>query len=104
MIDKSSLPLFYSHMMEDGRVHPVQAGLRLVEEARRRMRRKVAENVARPVPEIYTEVYGEILAMCEGADREELLALFPSLKSMESALYRWRKEWGSVATSGSSNH
>ena len=94
IIDKSTVPLFSSHILEIGSVHPVQAGLRLVEEARRRMRSKVAENVARQVEEIYKEVNQEILAECEEVDQEELTltALFPSLKSMESVLYRWRKE------------
>ena len=94
MLDRSSVPLLSSHILENGRVHPVQAGLRLVEEARRRMRSKVAENVARQVEEIYKEVNQEILAVCEEVDQEELTltALFPSLKSMESVLYRWRKE------------
>ena len=96
LIDQSTVPPFSSHILENGRVHPVQAGLRLVEEARRRMRSKVVENVARPVPEIYKEVHQEILAVCEEEDREELAALFPSLKSMESRLYRWMKDWGSV--------
>ena len=98
LIDKSTVLLFSSHILENGRVHPVQAGLRLVEEARRRMRTRVAENVARPVPEIYKEVHQEILALCEEVDREELTALFPTLKSMESRLYRCRKEGGSVVS------
>ena len=96
MLDRSTVPLLCSHILENGRVHPVQPGLRLVEEARRRMRIRVAENVARPVPEIYKEVHEEIIALCEEPDREELTALFPSLRAMDTALYRWRKGGGSV--------
>ena len=58
------------------------------------MRSKVVENVARPVANIYNEVYEDMLGMCEGEDREELIALFPNLKAMERPLYRWRKEGG----------
>ena len=56
----------------------------------------MAENVARPLPEIYKEVHEEILALCEEPDQEELTAFFPSLRAMDSALYRWRKGRGSV--------
>ena len=44
LIDKSTVPPFFSHILENGRVHPVQGGLRLME-ARKRMRSKLAENV-----------------------------------------------------------
>ena len=83
-----------SHVLERGEVHPVQSDLRLMEEARRRMRSKVVENVAGPVANIYNEVYEEMLGMCEGADREELVAFFPILRAMERHPYRWRKEGG----------
>ena len=90
---QGATPEFSSHLMENGRVHPVQAGLRMAEEARRRMRNVVAENPAKPVPHIYKEVKDEIVRACEARDRDELVALFPPFEAMVSSLYRWRKEF-----------
>ena len=89
---QGATPAFSSHVMENGRVHPVQAGLRMVEEARRRMRNMVTENPVKPVPHIYKEVQEEILKACEERDRDELTALFPTFESMARSLYKKRKE------------
>ena len=77
-----SLPTNSCHVLEDGTVHPIQAGLRLVEEARRRMKERVRENPVSPdsgrqasLQEMYREVYEEVMASCEGRDREECVTL-----------------------------
>ena len=98
-IDKSTVPLFSSHTLENGRVHPIQAGVRLVEEARRRMKDRVGQNPVSPesgrpasLQEIYREVYEEVMGSCEGRDREEFVALCPKVTAMETSFYRWRKD------------
>ena len=95
-------PTFSSHVLENGRIHPVQAGLRMVEEARRRMKNMVAENPVKPVPHVYKEVQEEIIMSCDERDRDDLISLFPPFEAMARSLYKWRKEWFAGYPSGNS--
>ena len=42
--------------------------------------------------QIYQEVYQEILASCEGRDRQEFVALCPKFTAMNRSFYRYRKD------------
>ena len=93
---------FSSHVLDNGRFHPVEAGLRMVEEARRRMKNMVVENPVKPVPHIYKEVQEEVIESCDERDKDDLIALFPPFEAMARSLYKWRKEWFAGYPSGNS--
>ena len=71
--------------MRDGTVHPVQVGLRLVEELRMRCKDSVEEDPLEAVAVIYERELTKIKASLEGGAFEEFNALCPTLL----ALYRY---------------
>ena len=86
VVDKVSLPPLEAHN------HPGQAGGKLVEEARRRMKEQAAKDVEKSIPDIYRDVYDEIMNSCEAKDKEDFRVLCPSLKAVEASLYRHRRD------------
>ena len=65
-----------------------QVGLKIVTEARHRVRSMIGQDPLCPVAEVCEEVNRQIKAELEGADREEYILLMPNLKIMERSLYR----------------
>ena len=65
--------------MRDGTVHPVQVGLRLVEELRMRCKDSVEEDPLEAVAVIYERELTKIKASLEGGALEEFNALCPTL-------------------------
>ena len=90
--DMASLPSESKHRMPDGSIHPVQAGLRMVETFRFRCRESVEADPLRPVAMVYEEELSKIkaeLADTESqADMEDFVAVCPTLLTMYPSLYR----------------
>ena len=53
--DLASLPTEQGHRMPDGTVHPIQVGLRMVEEFRKRVKENIEANPLRAVTIVYEE-------------------------------------------------
>ena len=88
--DLASLPTEQSHRMPDGTVHPIQVGLRMVEEFRMRVRENIEADPLRPVAIAYEEELTRIKEQLgEGGDLEEFTALCPTLSAMEPSMYRY---------------
>ena len=85
----STLPTESDHRMRDGTVHPVQVGLRLVEELRMRCKDSVEEDPLEAVAVIYERELTKIKASLEGGALEEFNALCPTLSSLSPSLYRY---------------
>ena len=86
VVDKVSLPPLEAHN------HPGQAGGKLVEEARRRMKEQAAKDLVKSIPDIYRDVCDEIMNRCQAKDGEDFRVLCPSLKAVEASLYRHRRD------------
>ena len=78
--------------MPDGSIHPVQAGLRMVETFRFRCRESVEADPLRPVAMVHEEELSKIkaeLADTESqADMEDFVSVCPTLLTMCPSLYR----------------
>ena len=86
--DLASLPTEQGHRMPDGTVHPIQVGLRMVEEFRTRVREKIEADPLRAVAIAYEEELTRIKEQLgEGGDLEEFTALCPTLSAC--TLYRY---------------
>ena len=78
------------HRMPDGTVHPIQVGLRMVEEFRTRVRENIEADPLRAVAIAYEEELTRIKEQLgEGGDLEEFTALCPTLSAMEPSMYRY---------------
>ena len=78
--DLASLPTEQGHRMPDGTVHPIQVGLRMVEEFRTRVRENIEADPLRAVAIAYEEELTRIKEQLgEGGDLEEFTALCPTL-------------------------
>ena len=79
-------------LLPDGSIHPVQAGLRMVQTFRFRCRESVEADPLRPVSMVYEEKLSKIkaeLADTESqADIEDFVSLCPTLLAMCPSLYR----------------
>ena len=70
------------HRMSDGTVHPIQVGLRMVEEFRKRVKENIEANPLRAVAIVYEEELTRIKEQLgEGGDLEEFTALCPTLSA-----------------------
>ena len=88
--DLASLPTEQGHRMPDGTVHPIQVGLRMVEEFRTRVRENIEADPLRAVAIAYEEELTRIKEQLgEGGDLEEFTALCPTLSAMEPSMYRY---------------
>ena len=75
--DLASLPTEQGHRMPDGTVHPIQVGLRMVEEFRTRVRENIEADPLRAVAIAYEEELTRIKEQLgEGGDLEEFTANF----------------------------
>ena len=79
-------------LLPDGSIHPVQAGLRMVETFRFRCQESVEADPLRPLAMVYEEKLSKIkaeLADTESqADIEDFMSLCPTLLAMCPSLYR----------------
>ena len=76
------------HRMPDGTVHPIQVGLRMVEEFRKRVKENIEANPLRAVTIVYEEELTRIKEQLgEGGDLEEFTALCPTLSALEPSMY-----------------
>ena len=110
VLDQTSRFQHQDHLMADGTVHPIQVillkyrrrrkekqcidifspqvGLRLAESFRRRLRSAVHASPSRHVGQLYREQMLEVQSGLEDRQRDEFLALCPTLGAMERCLYR----------------
>ena len=77
-----TLPSENDHRMRDGTVHPVQVGLRLVEELRMRCKEAIEQDPLEAVAIIYERELTKIKASLEGGSLDEFNALCPTLLSL----------------------
>ena len=79
-------------LLPDGSIHPVQAGLRMVERFRFCCRESVEADPLRPVAMVYEEKLSKIkaeLADTESrADMEDFVSVCPTILTMYPSLYR----------------
>ena len=76
------------HRMPDGTVHPIQVGLRMVEEFRKRVKENIEANPLRAVTIVYEEELTRIKEQLgEGGDLEEFTALCPTLSACTLCRY-----------------
>ena len=76
--------------MPDGAGHPIQVGLRLVEEFRTRVKENIEADPLRAVAIVYEEEMTRIKEQLgEGGDLEEFTALCPTLSALEPSMYRY---------------
>ena len=86
----SSLPTEQHHRMTDGTIHPIQVGLRMVEEFRWRCKEAVEADPLKAVAIVYEAELSKIKTQLAGTnDLEEFSALCPTLLSMSPSLYRY---------------
>ena len=88
VLDMLSLPTEESHRMPDGTIHPIQVGLRMVEEFRSRCKESVEADPLQPVAVVYEAELTRIKNDLEGNDLEEFTALCPTLQTLSPSLYR----------------
>ena len=101
VFDETSRCLPGDHITKDGCQHPIQVhcttqktihilqvDLRLVEEFRRRVKQAVIADPTRPVGQTYEAEMAKMTGSLEGLDREDFIALCPTLRTMERNLYR----------------
>ena len=73
-----------------GAGHPIQVGLRLVEEFRTRVKENIEADPLRAVAIAYEEELTRIKEQLgEGGDLEEFTALCPTLSALEPSMYRY---------------
>ena len=89
IVDQATLCSAADHVLKDGTQHPVQVGLRLLEEFRRRVREAIREDPTRPVAQTYEAQMTEMSSSLDGQDREDFIAHCPNLRAMERSLYRY---------------
>ena len=58
--DLGTLPTEQGHRMPDGTVHPIQIGLRMVEEFRMRVKENIKADPLRAVAKVYEEELGKL--------------------------------------------
>ena len=87
--DLSTLPSEEGHRMPDGSIHPIQVGLRMVEEFRERCKVAVEEDPLRVVAEVYEEELSKIKIELGGDNLEDFTALCPTLSALSPSLYRY---------------
>ena len=69
-------------------LHILQVALRLVEEFRRRVKEAVMADPTRPVGQTYEAEMAKMTGSLEGQDREDFIALCPTLRIIERSIYR----------------
>ena len=88
--DLSTLPNEESHQMPDGTLHPIQVGLRMVEEFRIRCKEAVEADPLKAVSRVYEEELTRMKnQLGDGNDLDEFSALCPTLNSLSPSLYRY---------------
>ena len=87
--DLSTLPREDGHRMPDGSIHPIQVGLRMVEEFRLRCKEAVEEDPLRAVAVVYEEELTKIKTQLDDGNLEEFTALCPTLSALSPSLYRY---------------
>ena len=87
--DLSTLPSEEDHRMPDGSIHPIEVGLRMVEEFRRRCREAVEEDPLRAVAAVYEEELSKIKSQIDEGNLEEFTSLCPTLSALSPSLYRY---------------
>ena len=87
--DLSTLPSEDGHRMPDGSIHPIQVGLRMVEEFRLRCKEAVEEDPLRAVAVVYEEELTKIKIQLDEGNLEEFIALCPTLSALCPSLYRY---------------
>ena len=73
----------------DGSIHPIEVGLRMVEEFRRRCREAVEEDPLRAVAAVYEEELSKIKSQIDEGNLEEFTSLCPTLSALSPSLYRY---------------
>ena len=85
--DLGTLPTEQGHRMPDGTVHPIQIGLRMVEEFRMRVKENIEADPLRAVAKAYEEELTRIKEqLWEGLD--EFTAACPTLIALSPSMYR----------------
>ena len=88
--DLSSIPTEESHRMSDGTTHPIQVGIRMVEEFRMRCKEAVEDDPLKAVAVVYESELAKIKSeLGEGNDLDEFSSLCPSLLAFSPSLYRY---------------
>merc|ERR1712037_1070285 len=76
--------------LQRGGTHPIQVGLRMVEEFRLRCKEVVEEDPLRAVAVVYEEELTKIKTQLDDGNLEEFTALCPTLSALSPSLYSWR--------------
>ena len=87
--DLSTLPSEEGHRMPDGSIHPIQVGLRMVEEFRLRCKEAVEEDPLQKVAVVYEEELTKIKTQLDAGNLEEFISLCPTLSALYPSLYRY---------------
>ena len=85
--DLGTLPTEQGYRMPDGTVHPIQIGLRMVEEFRMRVKENIEADPLRAVAKVYEEELTRIKEQL-GEGLDEFTAACPTLIALSPSMYR----------------
>jgi len=88
VLNKTTLQVPEDHTMKDGICHPIEVGLRLLEEFRRKVKEAVMADPTRPVGQTYEAQIAEMTSSLQPQEKDEFISLCPTLRSMERNLYK----------------